>query len=84
MGYVTRESNAANPAQRAAIDEAILTGYSARGYYVTKQALNLSVEISDPNHRIVRWRLLVPAIGHILHLPGASGAGHWLTLDAWC
>jgi uncharacterized protein len=62
--------SAATSAQRTAIDETVLTGYSARGYYVTQQALNLRVEISDPNHRIVRWRLLIPAIGHVLHLPG--------------
>ena len=30
--------NAATPAQRAAIDETVLTGYSARGFYVTQQA----------------------------------------------
>lgn len=63
-----------SPAHRAAIDKAILDGYSARGYFVTRQALNLAAKIDDPSHKIVRWRLLAPALGHFLGLPG------WLTL----
>lgn len=38
------------------------------------QAVNLSAEIDDPNHKITRWRLLVPALGKLLKLPG------WLIL----
>src|SRR5688572_14101949 len=66
---------AVTPEQRATIDGAILNGYSARGHYVIQQTLNLSAEIPDPNHKIIRWRLLMPALGHFLHLPG------WLVLS---
>jgi hypothetical protein len=62
------------PAERAAISKAVLSSNSERGYYVAKQTLVLTTEIENPNHKIVRWRLLMPAIGHILHLP------IWLTL----
>jgi hypothetical protein len=61
--------------QNAAVDAAILSGYSARGYFVAKQAQHLSAEITDPNHKIVRWRLLIPALGHFLNLPA------WLVLS---
>lgn len=41
-----------------------------RGFYVAKQVEDLGVAIESPNHKIVRWRLLMPAIGHFLGLPG--------------
>ena len=40
-----------------------------RGFYVAKQVENLAVGIDAPNHKIVRWRLLIPAIGYFLRLP---------------
>ena len=73
-GVREARNSAVTPAQRAAVDGAILSGYSARGFYVIEQAANLSAEIPDLNHKIVRWRLLMPVIGHVLHLPG------WLLL----
>jgi hypothetical protein len=74
--YGVREAklSASNPAQSAAIDNAALSGYSARGAYVVIQAADLNARIMDPNHKIVRWRLLVPALGYLLNLPG------WVTL----
>jgi tetratricopeptide (TPR) repeat protein len=62
--------NVTSVAQDAAIDKAIFSAYSARGYYVLQQARDLNAEIDDANHKIVRWRLLVPALGLILKLPG--------------
>jgi hypothetical protein len=66
--------NASTPGQSLAIDYAVLSGYSGRGLYVIKQSVNLGAEIDDPNHKIIRWRLLVPALGKLLKLPG------WLIL----
>ena len=40
-----------------------------RGFYVAKQVENLAAAIDSPNHKIVRWRLLMPTIGHFLNLP---------------
>src|SRR4051812_466045 len=68
------KSNVASPTQNLAVDRAILSGYSLRGFYVLQQAHDLSTEIDTPVHKIVRWRLLVPVLGHFLHLPG------WLIL----
>src|SRR4029077_11874914 len=39
-----------------------------RGAYVTMQVADPGVEIADPIHKIVRWRLLVPMIGHLLRM----------------
>ena len=75
FGLRDAKVNVSNPAQSAAIDKAILSGHSARGLYVTKQARDLNAEIDDPNHKIVRWRLLVPVLGHLLKLPS------WLILS---
>jgi hypothetical protein len=42
-----------------------------RGMWVTKQVAEPFVEIDDPIHKIVRWRLLMPLVGHELGLaPG--------------
>jgi len=43
--------------------------------------------IADPIHRVLRWRLLFPVVGHALHLPPAAVLalpliGAWLAL-AW-
>lgn len=59
-----------------AVDKAFLRGYSERGFYVVQQARNLRAEIDAPMHKIVRWRLLVPAMSHVLHLPP------WATLGS--
>ncbi len=67
-------AGAVSPAQVAAIDRTMLRGYSERGWYVLRQARDLETEIENPVHQIVRWRLLMPALGHFLRLPG------WLTL----
>jgi len=40
-----------------------------RGVWVTKQVAQPFVEVDDPIHKIVRWRLLMPALGHWLGLP---------------
>lgn len=64
------KSNASNPAEIAAIDRALFSGYSARGFFVTQQARDLTTTIDDVNHQIVRWRLLFPVLGYVLHLPG--------------
>ncbi len=40
-----------------------------RGAWVAKQVADPFVAIDDPYHGIVRWRLLMPMLGHYLHLP---------------
>ena len=66
--------DATDPVRHGNIEKAVLSGFSERGLHVVRQARDLSATIDDPKHKIVRWRLLVPALGHILHLPG------WMTL----
>lgn len=41
-----------------------------RGRHVMRQVADLGANITDTNHKIVRWRLLFPALGHFLGLPG--------------
>ncbi|MFM8619931.1 MAG: hypothetical protein ACKOE8_14535, partial [Opitutaceae bacterium] len=60
--------------QQDAVDRAILSSYAERGYHVTRQARDLGYEVADSNHKIVRWRLLVPAVARVLRLPD------WATL----
>lgn len=60
--------------QQDAVDQAILSSYAERGYHVTRQARDLGYEVTDSNHKIVRWRLLVPAVARALRLPD------WATL----
>jgi len=67
-------NQAASPAEHAAFENAILSGYSERGWHVLNQSRDLRAVVVDPNHKIVRWRLLMPWLGHVLHLPG------WATL----
>lgn len=67
-------SEVTTPSHRTAIEEAVLSGFSERGLHVIRQARDLSAEIRDSNHKIVRWRLLIPAVGHMLRLPD------WCTL----
>lgn len=63
------------PAQESeATAQAILSGYAERGYHVTRQARDLGYEVADSNHKIVRWRLLVPVVARVLRLPD------WATL----
>lgn len=66
--------DATTPAKSAAIEQAILSGFSERGLHVVRQTRDLSTGIEDSNHKIVRWRLLFPALGHVLGLSG------WTTL----
>ena len=61
-------------AAATAIEQAILNGHSARGFFVVQQSRNLATAIPDPNHQIIRWRLLVPFIAHTLQWPS------WATL----
>ena len=69
-GAEAAKAEAGSPAERAVIEEAFATTYYvARGHFVTEQARDLGTEIGDPNHKIVRWRLLMPALGHVLGLP---------------
>ncbi len=65
---------AGSEARRDAFSRAILSGYAERGYHVTRQARDLGYEVADSNHKIVRWRLLVPAVARGLRLPD------WVTL----
>jgi hypothetical protein len=39
-----------------------------RGIQVMKQVGEPFLEVTDPLHKIVQWRLLMPMIGHALHL----------------
>lgn len=59
----------------AAIEKAIFSAYSARGYFVLQQAQDPGAEISDPDHKIVRWRLFFPLLGYVLHLPNGAVLG---------
>jgi len=40
-----------------------------RAVAVIQQIADPTTEIRDPFHGIVRWRLLFPTVGHLLHLP---------------
>jgi hypothetical protein len=40
-----------------------------RAVAVAQQVEDPFVEIRDPLHKIVRWRLLFPVVGYVLHLP---------------
>lgn len=42
-----------------------------RGIWVARQVADPFVEVDDPIHKIVRWRLLMPMVGHGLGLPPA-------------
>lgn len=67
----TREAfeSISTPQERDAIEAAVLSGHSERGLHVIRQARDLNTEIDNSVHKIMRWRLLVPLVGHILHLP---------------
>ena len=54
--------------EREVVKKAFLS-YSGRGYYVLRQAADLSDPVDNVDHKIIRWRLLFPALGHFLHLP---------------
>ena len=41
---------------------------------ITSDGLVQAAAIDDAKHKIVRWRLLVPALGHVFQFPG------WMTL----
>lgn len=70
------QSQAGDPAQRAAVERAFgKTICLDRGMYVLKQVTDLSAAIDDSNHKIVRWRLLFPAAGHFLGIPGFGVLG---------
>lgn len=69
-GFSGVQLTASTPEQARAFQQRIFSAYSARGYYVMQQARDLGASIDDPNHKIVRWRLLIPAVGHLLNLPG--------------
>jgi len=67
-------AEAGSEADHTAIEKTVLSGFSERGLHVVRQSRNLEANIDDAKHKIVRWRLLIPALGHVLHLPG------WMTL----
>lgn len=66
--YTTTLAQATSPQEQDALKKSFL-GYSGRGYHVLRQSTDLSDPISDVDHKIIRWRLLFPALGHFLHLP---------------
>ncbi|MBL9211916.1 MAG: sel1 repeat family protein [Opitutaceae bacterium] len=74
---VVREAKAEaeSPAHLAAIDRAVFSGHSERGLHVIRQAHDLNAEIDNSVHKIVRWRLLVPAVAHVLRLPDGVTLG---------
>jgi hypothetical protein len=43
-----------------------------RAVAVVQQIADPTMEIRDPIHGIVRWRLLFPTLGHLLHVPPAA------------
>lgn len=63
------------PQHRDAVERAIYSGHSERGLHVLRQARDLSAEIEPAIHKIVRWRLLVPAVAHGLSLPDGLTLG---------
>ena len=67
-------TTAGRPDVPDAVRRAIWDGHSERGYHVTRQARDLGYEVADNNHKIVRWRLLVPAVARVQRLPD------WATL----
>jgi hypothetical protein len=62
------------PAERRAVERAILGEHGLRGHFVLRQVEEVTPPIDDPNHAIIRWRLLFPLTGRLLHLPA------WVTL----
>jgi hypothetical protein len=68
------EAAASYPAQKRAIDRAMISGASERGALVTDQKSDWGVSIDDPNHKALRWRLLPAVIGRVLQL------SDWATL----
>jgi TPR repeat protein len=60
--------------EQLAMERAALAAHSLRGYFVLRQVRDFGAEIDDVNHQIVRWRLLPPSLGRVLHLPD------WMTL----
>src|SRR5215831_18921232 len=49
-----------------------------RGAYVAMQVVDPFVEIDNRVHKVVRWRLLIPLLGHYLGMPagGVLGLAH--------
>ncbi len=43
-----------------------------RGHFALLQYADLGLEIENPMHRVIRWRLLPPLVGRALGLPGAG------------
>jgi TPR repeat protein len=60
--------------EQLAVERAVLASHSLRGFFVLRQVRDFGAEIDDLNHRIIRWRLLPPAVGRMLRLPD------WMTL----
>ncbi|MSU50040.1 MAG: hypothetical protein EXS37_13300, partial [Opitutus sp.] len=46
-----------------------------RGASVLAQVEHPGAMVADPLHRAIQWRVLFPAIGHVLHLPPAPFFG---------
>src|SRR5471032_1146322 len=67
QGYQALLAHAPGEAARGEIAKSFADSIPVlRGSYVAKQVENLATAIDAPNHKIVRWRLLMPAIGHFL------------------
>ena len=67
LSYANAEVS--TPVDQAQVDRAIMSAYWARGFYVTRQVADFAAPIDDPNHQIVRWRLLIPAFSRLVELP---------------
>lgn len=79
------ESESGRSATRTAFGD---TFAAKRGVEVARQAADLSAEIKDVRHVIVRWRLLMPALGHFLGLPvwavlGLAHVGCLFLIAGW-
>ena len=68
-------ADAPSPAAYPAIEKAVLSGFSERGLHVVRQSRHLATTIDDAKHKIVRWRLLIPAVGYYFQLPGGMTLG---------
>lgn len=75
VGTAEAWAEARTPAERRAVERAVLGEHGLRGFFVLRQTEDLATPIDDPNHHIVRWRVLFPLVGRVLQLPGGVTLG---------